>query len=75
MRTRSSKVIGVVLLLGGIVLALWSVLGYEERAHEVDVGPLEIEVVERERPPVPVWLGLAVAAGGAFLVFQPGRRP
>lgn len=66
--------IGVVLLVGGIALTLWSVLGYEEREHEADIGPLEIEVVERERPPVPVWLGLAVAAAGAALVFLPRDR-
>ena len=75
MRTRPTRVSGVVLLLAGVALALWSALGYEERAHEADIGPLEIEVVERERPPVPVWLGLAVAAAGALLVFLPRERP
>jgi drug/metabolite transporter (DMT)-like permease len=74
MRTRPTKVIGVVLLLAGIAVTLWSTLGYEERAHEADIGPLEIEVVERERPPVPVWLGLTLAAAGALLVFLPRRR-
>lgn len=75
MRTRPSKVVGVVLLLGGIALALWSALGYEEREHAADIGPLEIEVVERERPPIPIWVGLVAAGAGALLVFRPQDRP
>lgn len=72
-RMRPTKVVGVVLLVGGIALAVWSALGYEERQHEADIGPIEVEVVERERPPVPIWLGVAVAAAGAVLVFLPRR--
>lgn len=70
---RPVKVLGVVLLVGGIALAAWSALGYEERQAEIAAGPIEVEVVERERPPVPVWVGLVVAVAGAALAFLPGR--
>ena len=73
MRLRPTKVAGVVALIGGFLLILYSVFGTERREQEADLGPLEIEVVEREKPDLSPWVGVAVAAIGAILILFPTR--
>jgi drug/metabolite transporter (DMT)-like permease len=74
MSVRPTKVAGIASLLLGILLILYSVFGTERREQEADLGPLEIEVVERERPDLSPWVGVAVAAIGAILILVPTRR-
>jgi drug/metabolite transporter (DMT)-like permease len=74
MSVRPTKVAGVAALLLGILLLLYSVFGTERREQEADLGPLEIEVVEREKPDLSPWVGVAVAAIGAILILVPTRR-
>jgi drug/metabolite transporter (DMT)-like permease len=73
---RPTRVAGVALLLLGALLVLYSVFGTQRRSQSADLGPLEIEVVERERPDLSPWIGVALAAMGAALLLVPaGRRP
>lgn len=73
---RPTKVAGVALLLLGVLLVLYSAFGTERRSQSADVGPLEVEVVERERPDLSPWIGVALAAVGAALLLVPSRgRP
>lgn len=71
MRLRPTKVAGVALLILGVILVLYSVFGGERREQAADLGPLEIEVVERDRPDVSPWVGIALAALGAVLLALP----
>ena len=36
-----------------------------------DLGPMEIEIVESERPALSPWIGVAVSALGALLLLLP----
>ena len=71
---RPTRVAGVALLLLGALLVLYSVFGTQRRRQSADLGPLEIEVVERERPDLSPWIGVALAAMGAALLLVPARR-
>jgi drug/metabolite transporter (DMT)-like permease len=73
MRLRPTKVAGVALLLLGVILLLYSIFGTERRRQSADLGPLEIEVVESERPDLSPWIGVALAAVGAALLLVPAR--
>lgn len=74
MSVRPIKVLGVVLLLGGAILLLLSVFGYERRESEAEIGPLHVAVVESERLPVPPWVGMALVVVGGALLLWPLRR-
>lgn len=74
MTVRPAKVAGVVLVLAGTILLVLRIFGYERRESEADLGPIEIQVVERERIEVPVWVGVALIAAGGLLILIPGRR-
>lgn len=74
MTVRPAKVAGVVLVLAGTILLVLRIFGYERRESEADLGPIEIQVVERERIEVPVWVGVALIAAGGLLILIPDRR-
>lgn len=68
------KVLGIVLLAAGILALVYGGFSYTRETHEANVGPLSLEVKEKERVNVPLWAGVALSvAGGALLLFG-GRR-
>ena len=68
------KVLGVVLLAAGILALVYGGFSYTKETHEANLGPLSLEVKEKERENVPLWAGVALSvAGGALLLF--GGRP
>ena len=68
------KILGVVLLAAGILALVYGGFSYTKETHEANLGPLSLEVKEKERVNVPLWGGVALAvAGGALLLFG-GRQ-
>ena len=64
------KVLGVVLLAAGILGLVYGGFSYTRETHEANLGPLSLEVKEKERVNVPLWAGVALSvAGGALLLF------
>ena len=66
-------VLGVVLLAAGILALAYRGFTYTRETHKAELGPLSLQVKEKEHVDVPVWAGVALAvSGGAVLVL--GRR-
>ena len=64
------KVLGIVLLAAGILALAYGGFSYTKETHEANLGPLQLEVKEKERVNVPLWAGIALAvAGGGLLLF------
>ena len=64
------KVLGIVLLVAGILALAYGGFSYTKETHEANLGPLQLEVKEKERVNVPLWAGVALAvAGGGLLLF------
>ncbi len=69
------QIVGLVVLVLGVLSLVYGGFGYTEETHDVELGPLELRVEEKERVSVPVWAGVAaIAAGAVLLVYrrQPG---
>ncbi len=69
-------ILGIVLVvLGGIVLA-YDGITYTKEEQVVDIGPLEANVEETKRVPLPPFAGgIAIAAGiGLMLAGQRGKE-
>lgn len=65
----SAKIVGIVLLVLGTLSLAYGGFSYTKSTSEMDLGPVSVEVQERERVNLPVWLGIAViAVGGGLLV-------
>jgi len=63
------KVLGIVLIVGGIVALVYGGFGYTKETHSTKIGPVTLSVSDKERVNVPLWVGIgAVVVGGLILV-------
>lgn len=64
------KMIGIVLIVGGVLGLLYGGFTYTKETHETKLGPLTLSVTDKETVNVPIWAGVgAVVIGGLLLVF------
>lgn len=62
------KLAGLILLVLGILALVYGGFSYTREKADAKIGPVEIQVSEKERVNVPLWAGIAaVAVGGALL--------
>ena len=65
---QGTKLVGVVLLVLGILAVAYGGFSYTKQTDNVNLGPIHIEVRDKERVNVPLWAGVLVAiAGGVIL--------
>ena len=64
------KILGIVLVVGGILGLVYGGFTYTKETHEAKIGPLKLSVTDKETVNVPIWVGVgAVVIGGLLLVF------
>jgi hypothetical protein len=68
------KIVGVVLLVAGILALAYRGFSYTKETHGASLGPLKVEVQEKERVNVPVWAGVALAVAGGGLLLAGARK-
>lgn len=61
---------GIVLLVLGLLGIAYGGFSYTRDKTAAKIGPIEIEVKEKEHVNVPLWAGVAVAAVGAVLLLR-----
>ena len=64
------RVLAVVLLIVGILAVAYGGFSYTKDRTAADLGPVQIQVKEKERVHIPVWAGLAIAAVGGLLLLR-----
>jgi hypothetical protein len=69
----SLKLIAAIIIVGGVLGLAYGGFSYTKETHRADIGPLHVEVLEKEHVNVPLWAGLVAIVGGALL-FANGRR-
>lgn len=69
-----AKIVGIVLLVCGALSLAYGGFSYTKSASEVDLGPVSVEVQERERVNLPVWLGVAFIVIGGGVLLGAGRK-
>jgi uncharacterized membrane protein len=64
------KILGIVLIVGGILGLAYGGFTYTKETHEAKIGPLTLSVTDKETVNVPIWVGVgAIVIGGLLLVF------
>ena len=71
---RIPKILGVVLLIAGTLCLVYKGFTYTKETHEAKLGPLELQVKEKEHVNIPVWAGVAMIAAGGLLLVVPARK-
>jgi hypothetical protein len=64
------RVLGIVLLVAGLLAVAYGGFSYTKDKTAAKIGPVEIQVTEKEHVNVPLWAGIGAAAAGAVLLFR-----
>lgn len=66
------RIVALVLVIGGVLGLAYGGFTYTKENHQAKLGPLELNVKEKETVNIPVWAGVAaIVIGGALLL---GKR-
>jgi hypothetical protein len=68
------KILGILLLVGGLLGLSYGGFSYMTQTHRADVGPIHLSVSERQTVNVPLWASLAAVVGGLLLLVT-ARKP
>lgn len=67
------QLIGVVLLAAGLLALVYGGFTYTKEEHQVDLGPLEFSVKDKEKVNIPIWAGVASVVVGVVLLTRSKR--
>jgi hypothetical protein len=68
------KIVGIVLILAGVLGLVYGSFSYTKDTHEAKIGPLELQLKEKQTVNVPVWAGVGAIVVGAALLLIPAKR-
>lgn len=67
------KILALILIIGGALGLVYGGFSYTKETHTTDIGPLHLEVKDKQRVNIPLWAGLAAMIGGGVLLVAPRR--
>lgn len=67
------KLIAVLLIVAGTLGIAYGGFSYTKETHSAEIGPINLEVREKEHVNIPLWAGIAAIVGGALLLVN-GRK-
>jgi len=68
-----SKILGIILLVGGLIGLFYGHFEYTKETHEGQFGPFRFSVAEKDTAVIPSWLSIGVLVAGA-VVLVVGRK-
>jgi uncharacterized membrane protein YidH (DUF202 family) len=68
------KIVGLVLIVAGILALVYGGFSFTKETHQAKLGPLELQVKEKETVNIPVWAGVGAIVVGAVLLLVPAKR-
>ncbi|WP_262249320.1 hypothetical protein [Parapedobacter soli] len=69
-----AKSIGIILVIVGIIMLVWTGFSYTKKEKVVDIGSLEITADKKEHVNWPPYVGGAILVAGVVLLVIPRRR-
>jgi uncharacterized membrane protein len=63
-----TKLVGIILLVGGLVGLLFGHFEYTKETHEGQIGPFKFSIAEKETAVIPSWASVAVIVAGVVLL-------
>ena len=68
------KFIASFLIVAGALGAAYGGFNYTKETHEANIGPLQLQVVEKARINIPMWTGLGTVGFGLLLLLIRKRK-
>ena len=72
---KGTKLLGAVLLALGVLALAYGGFSFTKTTEKASVGPIKIEVQDKERVNIPLWAGLAGAIVGGILLARNSQPP
>jgi uncharacterized membrane protein len=70
----ASRIVGIVLIVGGILGVSFGGFSFTRETHEAKLGPIALSVSEKESVKVPLWASIAAIAAGAGLLLVGAKK-
>jgi hypothetical protein len=67
------KVLGIILIVAGVLGLAYGSFSFTKETHDAKIGPLELQVKEKETVNIPVWAGVGAIVIGAVLLLVPQK--
>jgi hypothetical protein len=64
------RIVALILIVAGILGLVYGQFTYTKETHKAKLGPLEIQVKEKEAVNVPTWAGVGAIAAGVILLLK-----
>ena len=68
------KIIGIVLIVAGILALAYGSFSFTKETHDAKIGPLELQVKEKETVNIPPWASVGAIVIGVVLLVVPIKR-
>jgi hypothetical protein len=68
MNMKGTNLLGAVILALGILALAYGGFSYTKDTDKVNLGPIHVEVKDRERVNIPLWAGVGLAIAGGVLL-------
>jgi hypothetical protein len=69
-----TKIVALILLIGGVLALIYGGFTYTKSESEANIGPIELEVKDRERVNIPMWAGVLGVVIGGVMLMAPGKK-
>jgi hypothetical protein len=70
----STKIIGILLIVAGLVGAAVGGFSFTEETHKASLGPINLSVAEEKTVNIPLWASLAAIVAGAAVLVVGSKR-
>lgn len=62
------KIVAIALIVAGSLGLIYGGFTYTKKTDQLEVGPIELSIKDRERVDIPVWAGVAAIVAGVVLL-------
>lgn len=62
------RVLGIILLAAGLLALVYGGFSYTQDTHQAKLGPLQLQVKEKDHVNIPPWAGVVGVVGGIVLL-------
>jgi hypothetical protein len=68
------KFVASLLIVAGSLGAAYGGFNYTKKTHEANIGPIQLQVKEKEHVNIPMWAGLGTVGIGLVLLLIGSRK-
>jgi drug/metabolite transporter (DMT)-like permease len=67
------KIVAIVLIVAGVAALAYGGFSYTKETDKAQIGPIKIQVQEKDRVNIPQWAGIAAIVAGVVMLVIPKK--